>query len=154
MSRPICLEQCPGAARSACGLLLAFLLCSCHEQQKECQEFIGTVNRTLREIDARPQPKADDLKAVMKHRRALADEYRALAKDVHQLELTEPELASRAERYSKLATGASETLLRGVKALDDQDSKAAQASQREFEGIAKREATLVREINQLCLGDS
>lgn len=126
---------------------------ACGKRAEECDKFIGTVNRTLREIDARPQPKADDLEAVAKHRKALAAKYEALAGDVLKLPLTEPELVQRAERYSTLARAAGKALSMGVKALDERDQKAADASQARFESVAKQEAELVREINRLCLAD-
>jgi len=132
------------------GLILAL---GCQEKSKECQRFIGTVNKTLREIDARPQPKADDMAAVAAHRQALAEKYQALAKDVAQLKLTEPTLVERAQRYSGLAQAAGAALTAGVQALKAGDPKAAEASQKQFDGVAQEEAALVREINDLCLKD-
>lgn len=135
-------------------IMLPLLLVSCQTRAKECQEFIGTVNETLREIDARPQPKPDDVKALTAHRQALADKYKSLAVEVSRLQLTEPELVDKAKRYSGLAQDAGAALTSGVKALNAQDPKAAEASQREFDGVAKQEAALVREINDLCLNDN
>lgn len=134
-------------------IVLPLLLASCQTRAKECQQFIGTVNETLREIDARPQPKPDDVKALAAHRQALADKYKALADDVSRLKLTEPELVEKAKRYSGLAQDAGAALTSGVKALNEQDPKAAEASQQQFDGVAKQEAALVREINDLCLND-
>ena len=129
------------------------LALSCQEKSKECQRFIGTVNKTLREIDARPQPKADDVAAVAAHRQALAEKYDALAKDVTTLKLSEPALVDRAQRYSGLAKAAGSALTAGAQALKAGDPKAAEASQKQFDGVAQEEAALVREINDLCLKD-
>jgi len=125
----------------------------CQKRPEECQRFIGTVNRTLREIDARPQPKPDDLPAVAEHRAVLARQYRTLAREVAALSLTEPELVSRAKSYSTLAEAAGDALSEGVKAVKARDPEKAKQSQLSFDQIAKKEAALVREINQLCLGD-
>jgi len=135
--------------------LFALLVCSlgCQEKSKECQRFIGTVNKTLREIDARPQPKADDVAAVAAHRKALAQQYEALAKDVSKLNLSDPDLVARAERYSGLAKAAGAALTAGFQALKAGDPKAAEASQKQFDAVAQEEAALVREINDLCLSD-
>jgi hypothetical protein len=111
------------------------------------------VNKTLREIDARPQPKADDVAAVAAHRKALAEQYEALAKDVSKLNLSEPELVARAERYSGLAKAAGAALTAGFQALEAGDPRAAEASQKQFDTVAQEEAALVREINDLCLSD-
>lgn len=147
-------------AVSRAGSCLApwFVLCllvvlGCNEKSKECQRFIGTVNKTLREIDARPQPKADDVIAVAAHRQALAEKYAALAEDVSKLKLSEPALVERAQRYSGLAKAAGVALTAGVQALRAGDPKAADASQKQFDGVAQQEAALVREINDLCLKD-
>jgi len=131
----------------------AALLLGCDGKPKECQRFIGTVNKTLREIDARPQPKADDVAAVAAHRQALAEKYEALAEDVAKLKLSEPALVDRAQRYSGLAKAAGAALTAGVQALKAGDPKAADASQKQFDGVAQQEAALVREINELCLKD-
>ena len=128
-------------------------LSACGTRDKECQQFIGMVNQTLREIDARPQPAADDLAAAAKHRKALAEKYRVLSRDVSRLTLSEPELIAYAKRYSGLADAAGAALAEGVKAIDAQDPEAARASQRRFDEVAKQEAALVQEINQLCLGE-
>ena len=133
---------------------VALLLLGCDEKSKECQRFIGTVNKTLREIDARPQPKADDVAAVAAHRQALAEKYEALAADVAKLKLSEPALIDRAQRYSGLAKAAGAALTAGVQALKAGDPKAADASQKQFDGVAQQEAALVREINDLCLKDA
>ena len=125
----------------------------CQTRTKECQQFIGTVNQTLREIDARPQPKEDDLPAVAKHRALLAQKYRRLAGDVTKLPLTEPELVSRAKQYAALAQQAGAALAQGAKALNDRDPKAAEASQEQFDRVAQQEAELVAEINQFCLDE-
>ncbi|HEY6727780.1 MAG TPA: hypothetical protein VI197_27290 [Polyangiaceae bacterium] len=129
------------------------LVLGCNEKSKECQRFIGTVNKTLREIDARPQPKEDDVAAVAAHRQALAEKYAALADDVSKLKLSEPALVERAQRYSGLAKAAGVALTAGVQALRAGDPKAADASQQQFDGVAQQEAALVREINDLCLND-
>jgi len=146
------LSTCALLVKSA-GLVIcvALLLPGCDEKSKECQRFIGTVNKTLREIDARPQPKADDVAAVAAHRQALAEKYEALAQDVAKLKLTEPALVERAQRYSGLAKAAGAALTAGVHALKAGDPKAADASQKQFDGVAQQEAALVREINDLCL---
>jgi hypothetical protein len=73
---------------------------------------------------------------------------------VSRLSLRQPELNERAKRYSVLADAAGAALARSVQALDARDSEAAAASQQEFDSIAEQEADLVRDINQLCLGDS
>jgi hypothetical protein len=111
------------------------------------------VNQTLREIDARPQPKADDLPAIAEHRTLLAQKYHALASEVEKLPLTEPELVARARQYAALAQQAGAALTRGAKALNDRDPKAAEASQEQFDRVAQREAALVAEINQFCLDE-
>jgi hypothetical protein len=130
------------------------LLTGCEKRGEECQRFIGTVNRTLREIDARSQPKPDDLKAVAAHRGELAKKYRSLANEVLALSLTEPELISRAERYSELAKAAADALTDGVKAVKAQNPKQADLSQERFDRVAKAESELVVEINSLCLGEA
>jgi len=132
-------------------LVCLVLVFGCNERSKECQRFIGTVNKTLREIDARPQPKAEDVAAVAAHRQALAEKYAVLADDVSKLKLTEPALVERAQRYSGLAKAAGVALTAGVQALRAGDPKAADASQQQFDGVAQQEAALVREINDLCL---
>lgn len=139
--------------KSAALVTCVALLPGCDEKPKECQRFIGTVNKTLREIDARPQPKADDVAAVAAHRQALAEKYEALANDVAKLKLSEPALVDRAQRYSGLAKAAGAALTAGVQALKAGDPKAADASQKQFDGVAQQEAALVREINDLCLKD-
>lgn len=146
------------ASRAGSGLAAWLVIClvlalGCNEKSKQCQRFIGTVNKTLREIDARPQPKADDVAAVAAHRQALAEKYAALAEDVSKLKLSEPALVERAQRYSGLAKAAGVALTAGVQALRAGDPKAADASQKQFDGVAQQEAALVREINDLCLKD-
>ena len=136
-----------------CVALALFGLFGCKKRGEECQRFIGTVNRTLREIDARPQPKPDDLPAVIKHRAALAKQYFALAQEVSQLPLTEPALVSRAKRYSELAKAAGSALGDAVKAIKARDPDKAKESQERFDRVAKEESALVREINDMCLGD-
>lgn len=147
------LSMCAVLTTSA-ALVASAALLGCDEKSKECQRFIGTVNKTLREIDARPQPKADDVSAVAAHRQALAEKYEALAADVAKLKLSEPALVDRAQRYSGLAKAAGAALTLGVQALKAGDPKAADASQKQFDGVAQQEAALVREINDLCLKDS
>lgn len=138
-----------------CPLLVCLLFSfGCNQRSKECQRFIGTVNKTLREIDARPQPPEDDVAAVAEHRQALAEQYAALADDVSKLKLDEPALVERAKRYSGLAKAASVALTAGVQALRAGDPEAAEASQQQFDGVAQQEAALVREINDLCLKDA
>lgn len=125
---------------------------ACQTRAQECQQFIGRVNQSLREMDARPQPKADDLAAIANHRKLLAERYRDLAKEVQALALTEPELVSRAKQYAGLAEQASAALSQGAKALNDQNPEAAEASQQQFDRVAEQEAVLVAEINRFCLG--
>lgn len=139
------------SGRAAWLLASVVLALGCDGKSKECQRFIGTVNKTLREIDARPQPKVDDVAAVAAHRQALAEKYAGLAKDVAKLKLSEPALVERAQRYSGLANAAGAALTAGVQALRAGDPKAAEASQKQFDGVAQEEAALVREINDLCL---
>ena len=143
----------PGSWRPLWLAACLVVVLGCNEKSKECQRFIGTVNKTLREIDARPQPKPDDVAAVASHRQALAEKYAALAQDVSKLKLSEPALIERAQRYSGLAKAAGVTLTAGVQALRAGDPKAAEASQKQFDAVAQDEAALVREINDLCLKD-
>lgn len=145
-----------GARARAALCLVACLavVLGCNEKAKECQRFIGTVNKTLREIDARPQPKPDDVAAVAADRQALAEKYAALAEDVSKLKLSEPALIERAKRYSGLAKAAGASLTAGAQALKAGDPKAAEESQKQFDAVARDEAALVRDINDLCLDDA
>jgi len=134
-------------------LLCCAASAGCQKRGEECQRFIGTVNRTLREIDGSPQPKPDDLPAVAAHRALLAKKYAVLSEEVTRLPLTEPELIQRAQRYSKLAQAAGAALTEGVTAVKARDPAKAKQSQERFDRVAKQEAELVMEINNLCLGD-
>ena len=60
---------------------------------------------------------------------------------------------SRAKRYSELAKAASEALNAGVKAVKARDPDKAKQTQERFDHVAKEESELVREINDLCLGE-
>lgn len=80
----------------------------------------------------------------------LADRYDELARRIDALHLTSAELVPRAERYQKLARGAA-TALRDVAAsVEKGDAEGARQRRIEFDDIARAEAPLVVDINDVC----
>ena len=82
--------------------------------------------------------------------RVLADRYDDLSQRIDGLHLTSPELLPRAERYQKLARGAAAALRDVAAAVEKGDAEGARRRRVEFDDIARAEAPLVADINDVC----
>jgi hypothetical protein len=127
--------------------------CAKFQTARECGTFVGAIKSWKGQsapaasapAAAAPTPSSASLES-----RKLADRYDDLATRIDALHLTSPELVPRAERYQKLARGAATALRDVAAAVEKGDAEGARRRRVEFDDIARAEAPLVTDINDVC----
>ena len=125
--------------------------CSKFQTARECGTFVETIKAWKGQAPAPVSSAAGLTPSVASvESRALADRYDDLAARIDRLHLTSPELIPRAARYQKLSREAAAALRDVAEAVEKGDGEGARKRRVEFDDIARGEAPLVLDINDLC----
>jgi hypothetical protein len=130
-------------------LALASLGCAKFQQVRECGSFVQVVNGWLAR-SAQDAGALLDPKTVAEESRRTAQSYQDLARSLSDLHVQSEDLAPRVQRYESIANAATRILRDVADALERGDLERARQKRVEFDGVAGKEAPLVREINGLC----
>jgi hypothetical protein len=130
--------------------VLSALGCAKFQTARECGTFVGAIKAWKGQAAPVASTPAPTPSAASLDSRALADRYDDLSQRIDGLHLTSPELLPRAERYQKLARGAAAALRDVAAAVEKGDAEGARRRRIEFDDIARAEAPLVADINDVC----
>lgn len=134
-------------------LLLTWSVCAgCgkFQQARECGTFVKTVNLWLAEPEAADGGEASDPKQVAEQSRRTAQHYAVLSHRLAALHIQAEELAPKVQRYEAMADEADRTLREVADAVDRGDLEGARQKRVTFDGVARSEPLLVKEINAIC----
>ena len=134
-------------------LALLALSCGKFQQARECGTFVKTVNGWLGSPALKGTADAggsSDPKAIAAEARATAQHYADLSSSLADLHVQSEELAPRVKRYQDIANDAARTLREVADSLDQGDLEKARQKRVDFDTVAQREPSLVKEINGVC----
>lgn len=129
---------------------LALFGCAKFQTARECGTFASAIEQWRGQAKPGSLAPAVSPSAASIDARALAERYDDLAKRIDALKLSSDELVPRAQRYQKLSREAAKALRDVATAVEKGDAEGARRRRVEFDDIARGEAPLVADINDVC----
>lgn len=138
-------------ARLTLVVLALSLLSGCgrFRKAKECDLLAKTVSAWLARQPA-PSGASTESKKLAVETRTTAGRYEELDRELAALDIKSRDLASRVERYRKIAVQSARALQDAAAALERGNVELARQRRVEFDETMKAESELVLEINSAC----
>lgn len=137
----------------ALGLALSGLGCAKFQTARECGAFVEAIKawkaKAPKAAPSAALSPASPAEASVESL-ALAERYDDLASRIDALHLASDELVPRATRYQKLSREAAAALREVAAAVARGDAEGARKRRVQFDDIARGEAPLVADINDIC----